>query len=81
MGTRILQMIVLAFAFWVVCWVLGITAVVQLVVRLVNGSANDDLRRFGAGLAHYTAQVVAFQTFASEEVPFPFGDWPRVTGT
>ncbi|MBV6423602.1 MAG: hypothetical protein NAOJABEB_01401 [Steroidobacteraceae bacterium] len=81
MGTRILQMIVLAFAFWIVAWVLCVTTVVQLVVRLVGGRANDDLSRFGGALARYAAQVIAFLTFADDAVPFPFRDWPAAPGS
>lgn len=76
MGTRILQMIVLGFAFWVVCWIVIVTTLLQLVLRLVMDKPNEDITRFGASLARYAAQVIAYLTFASETGPFPFTTWP-----
>jgi hypothetical protein len=75
-GERVLYTVVFAVAFWILCWVLVVTAVLQLVLRLVNGKAHADLARFGAGLGRYARQVIEYLTFASDEAPFPFRDWP-----
>ena len=72
---RVLYMIVFAAVFWILCWIVGLTAVVQLVLRLIAGKANEDLRRFGASVARYTREVVEYLTFASDDAPFPFRDW------
>ncbi|MGH8286843.1 MAG: DUF4389 domain-containing protein [Steroidobacteraceae bacterium] len=77
---RVLYMIVFAVVFWILCWVVGLTAVAQLALRLLNGKPNDDLTRFGAGVARYTRQVVEYLTFASDVAPFPFSDWPEERG-
>ena len=76
-GERVLFTVVFAVAFWILCWVLAVTAVLQLILRLVNGKAHADLARFGAGLARYARQVIEYLTFASEEAPFPFRNWPN----
>lgn len=76
-GARVFHMLVFAVAFWILCWVLAATAIVQLLLRLTTGAPAADLQRFGAALGRYAAQVVAFLTFASEQLPFPFGSWPE----
>jgi hypothetical protein len=55
---------------------LGAVAIVQLVLAAVAGGSNERLRSFGRSLGRYLAQVTGFLTFATEEVPFPFVDWP-----
>jgi len=73
---RILYMIVYAFVFFIFGSVLSIAAILQLVLVLLGRGPNPAITRFGAGLARYSAQVVAFMTFASDQPPFPFSDWP-----
>jgi hypothetical protein len=72
---RVLYMIVFAMVFWILCWIVGLTAVVQLVLRLLGGKANADLTRFGASVARYAREVIEYLTFASDDAPFPFRDW------
>jgi uncharacterized RDD family membrane protein YckC len=76
LGTRLLYMVILALVFWILCWMLAITVLVQLVLTLLAGRPNVDLVRFGASLAAYSRQVIEFLTFVSDRVPFPFSDWP-----
>ncbi|MFO7277848.1 MAG: DUF4389 domain-containing protein [Pseudomonadota bacterium] len=76
---RIIYMLVFAFVFWLVCWGVAITAVAQIVLRLLKGQPNAELTRFGGSLARYAGQIVAYLTFASERVPFPFSEWPDHT--
>jgi hypothetical protein len=76
-GERVLFTVVFAIAFWIVGWVLAVTAIVQLLLRLLSGKAHPDLARFGAGLARYARQMIEYLTFASDEAPFPFRDWPQ----
>jgi hypothetical protein len=79
-GERVLYTIVFAVVFWILCWVLVLTAAAQLLLRLLNGRANADLARFGSGLGRYARQVIEYLTFASDEAPFPFRDWPGEEG-
>ncbi len=74
---RVLCMALFGVVFWLVCWVLAATAVVQLALRLVMRAPNADLQRFGAALGRYASEVIAFLTFASETLPFPFTAWPE----
>ena len=78
LGVRILHMVLFAVVFWVVCWAVAITAIVQLSLRVFSQTPNEELRRFGDGLATYAAQVIRFLCGVSDELPFPFTDWPNV---
>lgn len=73
-GARILYMLLFAVVFWIVCWVLALTALAQLLIRLLAGSANPELARFGTRLARYTQQIVEYLTFATDRVPYPVGE-------
>lgn len=76
LGERILYMLLFAIAFWIVCWVLAVTAIAQLLVRLLSGRPSLELARFGGGLARYTRQIVEYLTFATDRVPYPVGEFP-----
>ena len=53
-------------------------AVVQFVWLLVAGQPNDQLAKFGASLSLWVAEAVRFLTFAVEDKPFPWRNWPEV---
>jgi hypothetical protein len=69
-------MLLMAFIFEVAITVMFVVAVIQFVLALLNGTANDRLVSLGRNLGRYIRQISNFLTFASEEVPFPFSDWP-----
>jgi uncharacterized RDD family membrane protein YckC len=78
LGVRILHMLLFAVVFWVVCWAVALTAIVQLAMRVFSQTPNEELRRFGDGLATYAAQVIRFLCGVTDALPFPFTDWPNV---
>jgi len=73
---RLVFMVLFAVAFQLGELLLAAVAVIQFLFRLITGGCNDRLAVFGAGLAEYLRQVVAYLTFASESRPFPFDNWP-----
>lgn len=73
---RFLLMLLLAAAFQLAASVLLFIAVLQLVLALATGAPNARLQLFGRGLAGYLAQISVFESFGTETLPFPFGDWP-----
>ncbi|MDH2916036.1 MAG: DUF4389 domain-containing protein [Gallionella sp.] len=73
---RGLFMLLMALAFNVCGTVLCIVVVIQFVVMLLNGTPNPRLVSFGRSLGNYLRQIVNYLTFATEEVPFPFSEWP-----
>lgn len=73
---RGLFMLLMLLALHVCGTVLFIAAVIQFVIVLAGGAPNERLVTFGRNLGSYFRQIVNFLAFATEEVPFPFSDWP-----
>lgn len=72
---RALLMLLMGIGFQLAATLLGVLAVVQFVLALVN-TPNARLSQFGRSLGQYLRQIADFVGFATEEVPFPFSDWP-----
>ena len=75
--TRALFMVLFAIAYGLVEIVLTLVVVVQFFIVLLTGGANEPLLKFGTNLGRYIYQIIQFQTFNSEDKPFPFSDWPE----
>ena len=73
---RALLMVLFYIVLSVVRVIVGLAALFQVASLLLTGRPNDPLRRFGAGLARYTADLVAYLTCADDHPPFPFSPWP-----
>jgi hypothetical protein len=73
---RGLLMLLMAMAFHLAATLLAALALVQFVLAILGGSPNERLQRLGRGLGRYLGQISDFETFATEEAPFPFSDWP-----
>jgi hypothetical protein len=73
---RVLFMAGFVVALYVTGVVLFVLMLAQILFSLITGSDNVNLRRLGAGLAEYVAQILAFVTYNSEEKPFPFAPFP-----
>lgn len=73
---RGLFMLLMAAAFHVCATVLGFIAIIQFVLVLLNDAPNMRLLAFGRSMGNYLRQTVNYLTFATEEMPFPFNEWP-----
>jgi hypothetical protein len=73
---RGLFMLLMALAYHVSGTVMFAVSLIQFLIVLVNGEPNARMASFGRSLARYYRQIVNFLTFATEEIPFPFNDWP-----
>jgi hypothetical protein len=73
---RALFMVVMAFVLHVCGTVLFLVTVIQFVIVLLSGTPNERLVSFGRGMGSYLRQIVSFLTFATEDIPFPFSEWP-----
>lgn len=78
---RLLYMALFVVAFQVVAGVAALIMVVQFVLTLITGNSNAELRELGDRLGRYLAEIVSFQTFASDQRPYPFKPWPGAAGT
>ena len=56
--------------------VVGLIMVIQFILKAASGNTNQNLVRFGHQMSQYLYSIVQFQTFNSEEKPFPFAPWP-----
>jgi len=73
---RGLFMLLMALACHVSVTVLFIISLIQFVIKLLNDAPNERLVSFGRSMGRYFQQIVGFMTFATEDIPFPFNDWP-----
>lgn len=73
---RGLIMLLMALIYHVIGTVLFVVTVVQFAIALLNDEPNARLASFGRGMGRYLQQIALFLTFATEEIPFPFNDWP-----
>ncbi|GAA6153203.1 DUF4389 domain-containing protein [Pseudoteredinibacter isoporae] len=73
---RLAFMVVYAIVLKLVLLVLGIVAVVQFFIVLIQGQANTAMVEFSESCAQFVLQSWRFLTFVSEDKPFPFRDWP-----
>jgi Domain of unknown function (DUF4389) len=73
---RVLFMIVMVVALYVVGLMLTLVTVGQVVFSLVTGANNDNLRVLGRSLTLYVKQILDFLTYNSEIKPFPFSAYP-----
>lgn len=74
--TRALYMVLFVFAYGVARFILTFLVVFQFFAILFTGHANEPLLRLGNNLSAYVYQILQFQTFNSEDHPFPFSSWP-----
>jgi len=76
---RLLFMIIYGAILSLTSIVLTFVVVFQFLSVLFTRETQKNLLHFGASLAEYVRQIVAYLTFNSEDKPFPFGDWPNMT--
>jgi hypothetical protein len=74
---RLPYLVLFAIVFEIAKWLVALVTVVQFVLRVTIGHSNERLRHFGDGLAAYLRDVVAYLTYASDAIPYPFGPWPK----
>ncbi|MCA3237973.1 MAG: DUF4389 domain-containing protein [Curvibacter sp.] len=73
---RVLLMLLMGLAFHIAVTILGALALVQLVFAAISDGPNERLQHFGRGLGVYLRHITDFVSFAREDLPFPFSDWP-----
>ena len=73
---RLLFMVLFVVLFIISRFVVFAVMILQILFLLLSGKRNDRLAGFGASLAVYSLELVAYLTLASERQPFPFSDWP-----
>jgi hypothetical protein len=75
---RLLFMLVFAAVLQIASIIMWVLVIAQFIFSLMTGEDNLQLRKFGHSLSVYIFDILKFLTYASEEKPFPFADWPKV---
>ena len=74
---RLIFMLLFAAVLQLASIIMWILVIAQFVFSLITGEDNLNLRKFGHSLSIYIFDTLKFLTYASEEKPFPFADWPQ----
>ena len=73
---RIVYVILFCIIFSFMDLLLTFMALLQSVIAVVSGKPNEAIKDFGARLGIYLKQIAEFVSFDSDDMPFPFSDWP-----
>lgn len=79
LALRVVWMLLFAIVWKVAELVLLLTALAQLLLRLINGRPSRALMAFGDSLSQFLAQSGRYVTFHTEHKPWPFSDWPSAS--
>lgn len=74
---RLLLSIAFGFAAAFALWLFIFAAIMQFILRAVDGAPSERLSRFGKRTGAYLRDIAAYMTFAREEEPWPFADFPK----
>ena len=74
---RGLFMLVFALISGVTKLLVTLVAIFQFFTLLIKGQTNASVLPFGQNLSTYIYQITLFLTFKTEDMPFPFQDFPN----
>ena len=77
---RALFMLLFALIYSVAEIVVVLVAVFQFFAVLITGARNAQVLDLGQALSSYVYEILLFETFNTDRLPFPFADWPRGAG-
>ncbi len=73
---RLVYMILFGLLTFLARMVVLVVAAIQFLLVLFTGQGNYNLKVLGDGVAQWTDQAYRFLSFADEQKPYPFQDWP-----
>lgn len=73
---KILYLILFYLIFRITDLVLLLVLLVQTLLNLFSGEPSQSIKEFGKSLGVYLQQISEFLSYASEDKPYPFSDWP-----
>lgn len=77
---RGLLMLLFAVFYGIAKILVVVVAVFQFFCVLITGECNARVLDLGRAVSLYMYQVLRFQVFETERLPFPFDAWPRSDG-
>ncbi len=78
---KIFYLILFYLIYRITDLVLLLILLVQTILNIFSGEPSDSIKLFGKSLGLYLQQISEFLSYASDEKPYPFSDWPPVEGT
>tara|TARA_R110002167_G_scaffold35467_4_gene113365 strand:- start:451 stop:831 length:381 start_codon:yes stop_codon:yes gene_type:complete len=73
---KILYLILFYLIYRITDIILLLVLLVQTILNIFSGEPSESIKLFGKSLGVYLQQISEFLSYASEEKPFPFSDWP-----
>ena len=73
---RLLYMLLFVILYGVAEVVITAVVLFQIVVNLFTGESNERVLLFGNQLSRYVYEILLYLTYNSENLPFPFSEWP-----
>jgi hypothetical protein len=73
--TRLLYMLLFALIANIVEMMVLVTMIVQCIMQVSTGSANQRLQMMGRSLGAYVQAIIVFLTYATDTTPYPFNPW------
>lgn len=74
---RLVYSAVFAFASFFVLHLTLLLALLQFILRGLNGEENAEIRSFSRNLIAYLGELLAYASFVREDRPFPFAPFPK----
>jgi hypothetical protein len=73
---RLVYMLLFAFAIYISMMAFWCVVIAQFLFVLFSGERNPNIAKFADVVCQYIGQCLGFLSFATEEKPFPFDDFP-----
>ena len=75
--TRLIYSIIFIFLYSFLKPIIILISIIQYFYVLIKGEKQPMLLNLGHSIAQYSYEVISFLTFNTEELPFPFSQWPN----
>ncbi len=75
---KILYLILFYLIYRITDLVLLLVVFVQTLLNIASGEPSQSIKEFGKSLGVYLQQISEYLSYASDEKPYPFSDWPTV---
>jgi hypothetical protein len=75
---KLLYLVLFYLIYRITDVILLLVLLVQTILNIFSGEPSDSIKSFGKSLGIYLKQISEFLSYASEEKPFPFSDWPEL---
>ena len=73
---RLIYMLLFVVILGAAILVLTLNVVIQFLFKLFRGSEIESLSDFGVDLGDYFRAIILYLTYHTDEMPYPFGEWP-----